>query len=236
LPQIVKPYISYGINEDAELRAANICEGFGEISYDCYFKGELLGKVEMKLFGIHNIVNSLSAVGIGLELGIPFNTICEGLFDFKGVERRMERVFKNKNINIFDDYAHHPTEVKATIRALKKGKPEKSRLIIVFQPHRFTRTRDLYEDFGTSFHGADKIYLTDIYPAGEPEIPGITAGLIYDALKANEFDKITSYIKDIDELENAIYSDLKESDIIVTMGAGNIYKVGRRIRDRLYNG
>ncbi|MEA3485112.1 MAG: UDP-N-acetylmuramate--L-alanine ligase, partial [Candidatus Aerophobetes bacterium] len=172
--------VTYGINSEANLSAYSIkLEKFG-CSYRVRYKGKPLGEVNLPLPGQYNIYNSLAAISVGRMLGIPWRKIKDALYSFQGVKRRFERVGETRSgILVIDDYAHHPTEIKATLKVAKKlGR----RIIAVFQPHRYTRTKLLLDKFALSFQKADVLLLTDVYPAGEAPIPGVSGKLLFDVV------------------------------------------------------
>jgi UDP-N-acetylmuramate--alanine ligase len=183
----------------------------------------------MNLCGNHNIVNSLAAIAVAVELGIDFKIIQKGLLQFKGVGRRLEKIGEEKGITVFDDYGHHPTEIRATLEALQSYR---RRVVVVFQPHRYTRTELLWDDFGSAFPNADVVFLTEIYPAGEAPIEGVSSMLIKDAIKKHEGKEaeIISALKDIPE---KILNVVREGDIVVTLGAGDINRAAPMIIDAI---
>jgi UDP-N-acetylmuramate--alanine ligase len=178
--------------------------------------------VLLKVPGEHNVLNSLAAIGIGLQFDIPFITIKNALFKFGGVGRRLEVKGEQKGITVIDDYGHHPTEINATLSALKHNYPHK-RLVTIFQPHRYTRTQNLYKEFGKALKKADVVYIMDIYAASEKPIKGVTSDLIIEAAKENKcnvfkFNNI-----------NSIAEILKKDDIFLTLGAGNVWQQGEKL-------
>ncbi|MEO0117396.1 MAG: UDP-N-acetylmuramate--L-alanine ligase [candidate division WOR-3 bacterium] len=199
--------------------------------YEVVKDEEVIGKVEVSLPGIHNVLNSLAACGIALLLDVPFSVIQEGLKNFSGVERRLEFKGEKKGIKVYDDYAHHPTEIKATLNVLRNLHP-KERIIAIFQPHRYTRTSYLYEDFGRAFPLADLLIITEIYPASEKPIPGVSAELIYEVAKKEKGENVF-FVPDKDQISSFLLPLLKEEDLIITLGAGNIWQVGLEILKRL---
>ncbi|MEO0102102.1 MAG: UDP-N-acetylmuramate--L-alanine ligase [candidate division WOR-3 bacterium] len=199
--------------------------------YELVKDNETIGKVEISIPGVHNILNSLAACAVALLLNVPFSVIQEGLKAFSGVERRLEFKGEKKAIKIYDDYAHHPTEIKATLSALRNIYPDR-RIIVIFQPHRYTRTSYLYEDFGRAFSLADFLILTEIYPASEKPIPGISAELIYQVAKKEKADNVV-FIADKKRVASFLIPFLKEGDVVITLGAGDIWQVGVEILGRL---
>ncbi len=229
LPKIERPYYTYGFTENADFHAVNMQVIKGDTCYDCYHEKKLLGNVCLPILGRHNVLNSLAVIAVAIELGIDFKTIVKGIKTFEGVERRLECIGEKNDITIIDDYGHHPTEVVATLQALKSlGK----RIVVLFQPHRYSRTQLLFDDFGKSFVDADEIFLTEIYPAGETPIEGVSSRLIADSIKKyNNIDvQIIEHFEDIAEIVAAVANS---GDIIVTLGAGDIYKAGKLILDKI---
>jgi UDP-N-acetylmuramate--alanine ligase len=187
-----------------------------------------IGSVDLSVPGWQNIVNSLAVFAVGFEFGLDFNAIAGALRSFVGARRRFSTVGELDGILIIDDYAHHPTEIRATLTAARTGWPQ-GRIICVFQPHRFTRTMILKDQFAGAFDNADKIIITDIYAASEPPIPGVTGKTIADLLDPDK----TSYVPKKEKIADLLVNDLKPGDIIMTLGAGDVFTVGREILARL---
>ncbi|MEJ2615590.1 MAG: UDP-N-acetylmuramate--L-alanine ligase, partial [Ignavibacteriaceae bacterium] len=221
IPQINKKIFTYGLTTQADIRAVDIEHKQFSSSFTVKYKGDELGRINLKIPGLHNVKNSLVAVCIAHELGIDFTTIQKALASFSGVYRRFE-VKYNKNILVIDDYAHHPTETSATLAGIRNGWNNR-RLIAVFQPHLYTRTRDFYQEFGRSFLNSDIFICTDIYPARENPIEGITGQLVADAAKKFGHRNVI-YIKDKTEISHTLIELVKDNDIVITMGAGDIWK------------
>jgi UDP-N-acetylmuramate--alanine ligase len=229
IPSINKKIITYGVSPQADVKAVDIEYNENESSYTVIYKGEELGRIKINLPGVHYVKNSLVAVTIAKELGIPFEVIQKALSSFGGVYRRFETKY-DKEILVIDDYAHHPTETTATLLGVRSG--WKRRLIAVFQPHLFTRTRDFYAEFGRSFLNSDVFICTDVYPAREEPIEGITGKLIADAAK--DFGhKNVIYEKDKTNIPALLKEITEEGDIVITMGAGDIWKYGEIFVDCL---
>jgi len=233
IPNIKRPVVTFGIHEYAEIQASNLRFDKNHSTFELSVHGELQGKLTVHVPGEHNVKNALGAAVLALELEIPFNKIQSGLDQYTGVRRRFDiKYTTDKNIMIVDDYAHHPTEVKATLKAAKSG--WEHRVIAVFQPHLFTRSRDFYQDFAQAFQKSDILIVTDIYQAREMPIPGITAEIISDTAKKMGH-KHVEYIPDQTQIA-ARLSDIAESnDMIITMGAGNIWRQCERIHEALCN-
>jgi UDP-N-acetylmuramate--alanine ligase len=223
MPKLKKKIITYGLNGQADLQAVDIAHKQNRSRFTVLQHGQELGEVELQIPGKHNVQNALAAIAVGLELGVPFDKVKAGIEKFTGVFRRWEIKAEVGGITVVDDYAHHPTEIKATLAGVKAG--WRRRVICVFQPHLYSRTRDFYDEFGRSFFNADILVLTDIYPAREEPIQGVTGELIVNAAK--EFGhKRVEYIPDKTKVP-AFLMDIKQpGDIIITMGAGDIWRFG----------
>ena len=226
LGNIKKKVITYGLSRHANVRAENIKFDNIKSEFKTFYEGEELGIVRLNIPGVHNIRNSLAAIAIGLELKIPFEQISEALSEFTGVNRRFEIKGNNNGIMVVDDYAHHPTEVQATIAAARNG--WNKRIISVFQPHTYTRTRDFYKDFGKSFDDSDILIVIDVYPAREKPIEGINGKLIADTAVSYGHKNVI-YAETLDEAYNYVKEILKEGDLILTLGAGDIWKLANRL-------
>ncbi|AEG61551.1 UDP-N-acetylmuramate--L-alanine ligase [Desulforamulus ruminis] len=194
------------------------------------FRGERLGVLELVVPGYHNLLNALATVATGRYLGLDFEQVARSLAGFKGAKRRYQLLGETKGIKIVDDYAHHPTEIKATLQAARHAHP--GRLLVVFQPHRYTRTRQLFREFGESFHHADVIILTDIYSAGEPPLEGVDTRLIIDAISRKEGQQVL-YLPTLKDAAEFLQNNLQGGDLVLTMGAGDVYTLGRELLRRL---
>lgn len=224
-------YITYGIKEDVDFTAKNFLKRENGISFDVFYKNERLGEINLKIPGIHNVLNALACIACSMELGLPFKEVSQTLSSFSGVRRRFQILGEVDEILIIDDYAHHPTEIDATLLAAKQTYNNR-KIICIFQPHRYTRTKILLEEFANSFNYADFVIITEIYSAMEPEIPGVDASLIVELMKKKKNKKV-KYIKDNTEIVEEVLKICKKKDIIITMGAGDIYKVGKKILHEL---
>jgi UDP-N-acetylmuramate--alanine ligase len=229
LPRIKKRIISYGYNPQARIRATNISQNGIYSSFNVLVNNETLGEIHLKAPGDHNIKNSLAAIAVGRELGIPFEKIKSGLERFRGVFRRFQLKLETDDIIVIDDYAHHPTEVQATIQGARKGWPER-RIVAVFQPHLYSRTMQMYKEFGLSFFDAEVLVVTDIYPSREKPIEGVNGTMISDTAK-NYGHKHVFYFKDKKELPQRLKEIVKPGDIVITMGAGDIYRYGEQFAE-----
>ncbi|MFZ2864947.1 MAG: UDP-N-acetylmuramate--L-alanine ligase [Ignavibacteriaceae bacterium] len=222
MPRINKKIITYGLSAEADVRAVNITHNGFTSSFKVEYSGKELGEIKLKIPGDHNIKNSLVAVVIAIELGVDFKIIKSALESFSGVFRRFE-VKYNKEILVIDDYAHHPTETEATLKAVRDG--WNRRLIVVFQPHLYSRTKDFYQEFGKAFLNSDVFICTDIYPARELPLEGITGDLIASTAKKLGHKNV-NYVADKKEIPECLNKIKKDGDIIITMGAGDIWKYG----------
>ncbi|MDY6894267.1 MAG: UDP-N-acetylmuramate--L-alanine ligase [Thermotogota bacterium] len=226
IPKINKEILTYGFSKQAQIRADNLkMENFCS-SYQLVVQGEKKEKIELNVMGEHNVLNSLLAIGVGLELEVPLKNIKKGLKQYSGVFRRFEHKGKWHSIDFYDDYAHHPTEISATLKGVKESTDR--RVITVFQPHLYSRTKDFFEDFGRSFFHSDILIITPIYPAREKPIDGVTGKLIAD-VAVQSGHKNVIYVKDNDDIVKTIKRIAKPNDIVITMGAGNIYQYGEKI-------
>ncbi len=223
LPQINRKIITYGTSAQADVRAFDISFNQTQSKFKVKYNGQFLGEIELNVPGIHNVRNSLVAITIAKELGVDFEKIKLALKKFTGVYRRFEIKANINGIMVIDDYAHHPTEVSATLSAIRSGWDR--RVIAVFQPHLYTRTRDFYLDFAKSFLDSDVFICTDIYPAREIPIQGVTGQLITDS--AEKFGhKNVIYVPDKNDIPSKLLEIVQPGDIVITMGAGDIWKYG----------
>ena len=231
IPHIERRVITYGKTPQASLRAVDIeTDGF-ESSFTVLHNQDIWGEVTIEAPGEHNVKNALAAIATGLELQMQKEDIIKGISNFEGVFRRFQKKDEHNDIMVIDDYAHHPTEVKATLEAARNGWP-KRRLVAVFQPHLYSRTQQLYQEFGISFFDSDVAVITDIYPAREEPIEGVTGALISDTAKEYGHQNM-HYVQDKNELANRLLEITRPGDIVITMGAGDIYKYGEDFINKL---
>lgn len=234
IPQIERRIITYGLTPQAEIRATNIQTDNFYSSFTVLQESEELGEIRLKAPGEHNVKNALAAVAVGLELDIDFKYIKSGLERFEGVFRRFQLKADKDGIIVIDDYAHHPTEVQATLKAARNGWKNR-RIVAVFQPHLYSRTRDLYKDFGSSFFDAEVCVITDVYPSREKPIEGVSGKLIADSAREYGHRQV-HYVADKQELPAKLKEIVKTGDVVITMGAGDIYKYGEAFVDKLKDG
>lgn len=224
IPQINKKIFTYGITPQADIRATNISHSENHSEFSVIYLGKELGKIRINIPGLHNIKNSLVAVTIAKEMGVKFSVIKKALESFNGVYRRFETKY-NKEVMVIDDYGHHPTEINVTLDGIRRG--WNRRLVAVFQPHLYSRTKDFYVEFGRSFLNSDVFICTDVYPAREKPIEGITGELI--ANTAKDFGhKNVYYEPDKTKIPELLQKIYKKGDLIITMGAGDIWKFGEK--------
>ncbi len=231
LPDIKRRVLTYGFREDADLRAVNVKKDAMSVEYDALMKGRELFRVRLPIPGDHNVLNSLAATGAALELDISPDVIRDALQDFEGIGRRLELKGRAAGISVYDDYGHHPTEVRATIKSLKEACGD-SRLFVVFQPHRFTRTRDLMEEFSAAFSHADRLLLLDIYPAGERPLEGVTSEALFNLIRRETGEK-ASYVGDGGAALDHLLKVLRPGDVVLTLGAGDVWKVAEELAGKL---
>ncbi len=234
LKNILKGYknkcVLFGLSVNAHIYPKDIQINGLSSQFDCFYKGKFIDKFYLALGGMHNISNALSVIALGLELGIDLTNVKKALAGYKGVSRRMEIKFKDSDYLVIDDYAHHPTEIKATLQAVKNTKPK--RIIAVFQPHRYTRTQLLLNEFAASFELADYVIITDIYAASEQPLEGVTAWCLCDKIKEYSAEKHIFFLPK-EELVKHILSIVKPFDLVITLGAGDITKISDELSEKL---
>ena len=223
MPRIKKKIITYGLNGQADLQAVEITHRQNATTFVVLQEGKELGEIHLQIPGRHNVQNALAAIAVGLELKVSFEQVKKGIEKFTGVFRRWEVKAEIDGITVVDDYAHHPTEIRATLAGAKAG--WRRRVVCVFQPHLYSRTRDFYDEFGRSFFNADVLVLTDVYPAREEPIQGVSGELIANAAK--EFGhKSVYYVPEKKSVPAFLMKTAQKGDIVITMGAGDIWKYG----------
>ena len=230
LPQMTKQYITYGFDPDAGLRGEAMTPVGWGISFNVFWQDRLLGEIRLRIPGIHNVANALAAIACGLKLDIEFRLIQEALEGFTGVHRRFQLKGEYAGVTVIDDYAHHPVEIQVTLAAAKGL--GKKRVIALFQPHRFTRTRDLFGAFLSAFTQADVLFITDIYPAGEDPIPGVTAKALFEEIEKRG-GTVVRYVPEKERLVGEVMTVVAPGDIVITLGAGNIWEVSEAIAEAL---
>ncbi|MGB5232885.1 MAG: UDP-N-acetylmuramate--L-alanine ligase [Desulfoprunum sp.] len=227
LPSIGRRIITYGLNPQADVYAENIFFRDGRVHFIVKKGGAELGGLDLAPPGRHNVYNALAVVCVGLELEIPFGVIAGALRTFAGVQRRMQKKGEVAGVTVIDDYGHHPTEIRATLAAIKEAWPEK-RLVVLFQPHRYSRTQALFKEFLTCFHQADVLVMTEVYAASEEPIAGVNSRVLLEEIKRHG-QRNTLYIADIGTMAAELPPLLQDNDLVLTLGAGNIVKVGEEL-------
>jgi len=230
LPKVKKRFVTYGVSADADIQAHEVATRPMQVECEVFHRSKSLGRLRLKLPGRHSATNALAAVAVALELDIPFAQVVDSLASFGGIHRRLEIKGEPGGIMIIDDYGHHPAEIAATVTAIRESWSRP--LTVIFQPHRFSRTRDLFQDFLSVFDGAERLILTEIYPAGEDPIPGVNAEALYQALKRRGHLDV-EFFPDRDEIAAKLGPKLRPGDIVLTLGAGDIYKVGEKLVESL---
>ena len=227
LPLVKKRYTTYGLTSQADIRATHVRhEGF-TTSFVAHYKGYRLGEVSFRMPGPHNVLNAMACIAVALELDVPFAAIQEGFAQFGGVGRRFQVKGEPKGIMVVDDYGHHPAEIRATLSAARQGWPER-RIVAVFQPHRYTRTHELFNEFVSAFFDADVLVLTDVYAAGEKPIEGATAERLATEIHRHGQKDVT-WIGDRELIPEHLAGVVREGDILITLGAGNIWQQGEAL-------
>lgn len=227
IPLIERRMLTYGLSKDSDVYARNIRYSDSKMNFEAVLKGESISTFTIPIPGVHNVLNSLAAIATAMELQIPVSSISKALGNFSGIQRRFEFKGEARGIKIFDDYGHHPAEIKAVLKAARESF-NKQRLFVLFQPHRYTRTRDLMEEFAESFGDADRLFLMDIYPAGQQPIEGVNSENLLKKIKEAGF-KDAVYLSDRSEIIARLASELKAGDVLITLGAGDVYKIGEEL-------
>jgi len=230
LGKVNRKRITYGLSPEAEVVASNLAFDGTSTRFDVHYKGKPLGEVRLTIPGEQNVVNSLAALIVGMEAGLSFGNLANILHSFSGAKRRFQIIGEVGGVTVIDDYAHHPTEIAATLKAARLAWNGDRRIISVFQPHRYTRTFYLAEQFGTAFNDADLVILTDIYSAGETPIPGVDGKMMVDQVERH---KEVLYLPRKERIPEYLLKIVKPNDVVITMGAGDINTVGRELLSRL---
>jgi UDP-N-acetylmuramate--alanine ligase len=230
LPSLRRRYVTYGMSPQADYHARNVQSVGMDMRFDAYKHGEKMGRFSVSMPGEHNVLNCLAAIAVADELAVPVDVMQESLQHFDGVARRFTVLGEEDGVMIVDDYGHHPAEIRATLRAARQGFDR--RIIVVFQPHRYTRTRDLFDEFTSSFNEADVVVVTDIYPAGEKPIEGISAETLAEALRKHGHQHVRLVPKTGD-IPDFLEQLVEPGDLVISQGAGNINASVRELHRRL---
>lgn len=232
IPEVTRRRVTYGLSAQADVSAR-------EVRYDADFgsrftvrrAGEPVGQVTLRVPGLHNVYNALAAVAVGFELDVEFDAIAEALSEFAGVNRRFQHKGEAAGVLVVDDYGHHPTEIQATLAAAKIGSAGR-RMITLFQPHRYTRTKDLMDEFARSFNNAEVVLVTDIYAASEDPIEGVTAETLVEAIRRYGH-KDVRWIGSLEDGIEAALEEAREGDLVITLGAGSVSRAGDQLVEKL---
>lgn len=230
IPRVQRRVTTYGLSGQANVNAHDVDASGDRTTFCVVAGGESMGTIEITMAGLHNVYNSLAAVAVGLELGVGFGDIAKALGEFEGISRRFEIKGEASDVLVLDDYGHHPAEIKTTLSAVASRWDR--RTVVLFQPHRYTRTQKLVEQFGRCFYDATLLFVTGIYAAGEKPIPGVSGADIVEAARGYGH-RNAEYVEETDELYERVMEILEPGDVLVTLGAGDIYSLGERILDKL---
>ena len=232
IPEVKKRLVTYGLTSQADFQASDIEHHADRTGFLVHYRGAALGRLNIRMPGRHNVLNALAAVAVGMELDMPFAAIAEGFQDFGGVQRRFQVKGEVQEIMVVDDYGHHPAEIKATLAAARSGWSR--RVVAVFQPHRYSRTEALFDDFTTAFYQADHLVVMDIYAAGEDPRPGVSAENLANGISVHGH-KSCCYTGTAEATIEHLQAILQPGDIVITLGAGNVWQVGEELLQLLDN-
>jgi UDP-N-acetylmuramate--alanine ligase len=232
IPKIKRRRVTYGLTAQADISAHDIryTDSFGS-EFTVWKGSEVLGQMNLPVPGKHNVYNALAATAVAMELEIPFAKIVEAFATFRNANRRFQFKGEVNGITVVDDYGHHPTEILATLSAAKYSSPSR-RTVVVFQPHRFSRTQELMDEFALAFNNADVLYVLDIYAASESPIPGVTAEILTENIKRYGHKNV-SYVGDLDAAADVVCEHLSSGDLVLTLGAGSVTKLSEQIVEKL---
>lgn len=230
IPNLIRPIRTFGLRGQSDTRADNVHQTGTMTRFDVYHHGKLLGDINLPKPGVFNVKNALAAISVALETDISFPVIKKALESFKGVNRRFDLIGEKNGIKVYDDYGHHPTEIEVTLQAARIA--FKNRIIVVFQPHLFSRTRDFYEEFAKSLLTSDMLILAKIYPAREKPIEGVTSQMISDASMRFGHRNVR-YIDDVTKIPAAVAEYAQPGDVVFTIGAGDIYRTAPKILEAI---
>ena len=229
-PAINRRTISYGCSPQATLAITDATCGHFESRFSIRSQGIELGEFHLRVPGYHNVLNATAAIAVALELEVPLEKIRAALAEYSGVDRRFQVRGQVRGVTIIDDYGHHPTEIRATLAAARLC--DYRRVQVIFQPHRYTRTQALMDDFAKSFHQADAVYLLDIYAASEPAMDGVTSEVLADRMR--DFGhRCVAYCGTMDRAVESVMAEVNDGDLVMTLGAGNVWQAGDKLLDRL---
>ncbi|MFO7970327.1 MAG: UDP-N-acetylmuramate--L-alanine ligase [Desulfobacterales bacterium] len=231
IPSIQKRFTTYGMSTQADFQAKDVIFDGLKSRFHVYRLGTELGEILLNLPGLHNVYNSLASIAVGMELDISFDVIKSALQTAEGVQRRLEIKGEKKGITVVDDYGHHPTEIKITLQAARESWPHR-RVVVVFQPHRYTRTQALFDEFTRSFYQSDLLVVLPIYAAGEPKIKGVEGRALFEGIRSHGHKEVV-YFQDFETAVSHLIKILNSEDILLTLGAGDVWKVGEMVLKEL---
>ena len=231
IPDIKKRYTTYGMSPQADFQIRDVAYEKSQSQFTVIHQGQKLGRIKLNLPGLHNIYNATASIAVGIELDVPFAAIKNALETLEGVQRRLEIKGEVDGITVVDDYGHHPTEIKTTLDAVEKCWPDK-RTVVVFQPHRYSRTQALFDDFTRAFYQSDVLLVLPIYAASEKKIEGVTGRLLCEGIQAHGHKEVIC-ADGMPEAVKFLKNNLKSGDILLTLGAGDVWKVGEKVLKRL---
>jgi len=230
LPRVERRVCTYGLSPQAQVSARDVRLRPTGAAYVATSGDKTMGEIELAVPGAHNVLNSLAAIAVGLELAVPFEKIRQGLTAFTGVDRRFQVRGESAGVLVVDDYGHHPTEIRATLETLR-GRAGTRRTVVLFQPHRYTRTQHLWDEFCRAFHLADVLLLADIYPAGEEAVAGVSAQALAEAI-ARRGHRQVIYAGDLRAATDRLAREVRDGDVVLTLGAGNVWTAGDELLKR----
>jgi UDP-N-acetylmuramate--alanine ligase len=230
LPHVERRVVTYGLSPQASVSLRDLDAAPTRSTYTATLEGEALGPVTLSVPGTHNVANSLAAVAVGLDLEVPFEDIQAGLDSFSGVDRRFQERGEAGEVLVIDDYGHHPTEIRVTLETLRRRAGER-RTVVLFQPHRYSRTQTLWDEFSRVFHQADRLLVTDVYAASEEPIPGIHAEALAAAITERGHRDAT-YAGDLAGATEELAKEVREGDVVLTLGAGSVWTAGEELLRR----
>jgi UDP-N-acetylmuramate--alanine ligase len=231
IPQIKKRYTTYGMSSQADFQIRDVAFGNQKSRFSIYYRGKKMGSINLNLPGIHNVYNATASIAVGVELNIGFDQIKNALETVEGVQRRLEIKGETNGVTVIDDYGHHPTEIKVTLEAVEENWPDR-RKVVVFQPHRYSRTQALFDEFTRAFYKSDVLVVMPIYAASEKKIEGVSAQKLCEEIKAHGH-KEAVYADGFKTAVAHLKQTLQPGDVLLTLGAGDVWKVGMEILKKL---
>ena len=231
IPRLKKRYTTYGMSSQADFHIRDVAFGNQKSGFNIYHRGEKLGHINLNLPGIHNVYNATASIAVGVELNIAFDQIKSALETVEGVQRRLEIKGETNGVIVIDDYGHHPTEIKITLKAVEENWPDR-RKVVVFQPHRYSRTRALFDDFTRAFYQSDVLVVMPIYAASEKKIEGVNAQNLCEGIKAHGHKEVI-YVDGFKAAHSLLKQTLQPRDVLLTLGAGDVWKVGMEVLKKI---